>query len=97
MAIELVIQEFYKVGNYLLSDEWNKEKDYGRISFCFESCGFGFDISKHKEFVEREVKKLLSEHDEGYISWVKTDEITKEFSGYLKFATVVNFRVRDAG
>ena len=86
--------EHYRVDNFLLSSEWNNEKDCGRISYAFTG---GETREEHDSYVDKVVEELLNEHDEDYTSWVKTDRITKDFSGYLKFATVVNFRVRDAG
>lgn len=88
--------DYYQVDNFLLSKEFNDEPECGRISFCFKSY-WDATIEEHLKYVEEVVSKLLSEHDEEYTSWIRTATKTKEFYGALKFATVVNFRVRDAG
>jgi len=86
--------ESQEVPYFLLSAEW-KEKDVesGRIAYCMTS---GETEELHTELCEKEIKRLLFDHDETYTSWVQTARITKEFSGALRFATVVIFRGRDA-
>lgn len=87
--------DLYRVDYFLLSAEWNeKGVTGGRVSYCLTG---GETLEEHKKFCDEEIKRLLSENDDTYTSWVLTSHKTKEFQGILKFASVFSFRVRDAG
>lgn len=84
----------YRVDYFLLSDEWKEPGvDSSRISYVVSG---GDTKGEHDKFVEDIKKKLLSENDDSYTSWIFTASRYHDMGGAASHHTVLHFRIRDA-
>jgi len=96
MAKEAMMNEAksYRVDYFLLSNEWNEPGvEHSRISYVVSG---GDTKEEHEKIVEEVKKKLLSDNDDDYTSWVFTASRHKDMGGAASHHTVLHFRIRDA-
>ncbi len=82
----------YKVDWFLLADEWKGDKSYFGIAHVIRSGG---SKEYHLSEVEKIRRKLLSDSDDDYTSWILVDHIYKNISNIQPHVSVLHFRIKD--
>ena len=89
----MIRHETYSVGYFLLDEKWKElGVECGRISCVVSNTG---TLEEHEKWVEEEKRRLLSENEDDYTSWVFTNKNYEDMGGALGHVTVLHFRVRD--